>query len=65
MTDQERQAYAKALMREREGYVRAGDDERVAGVDAEMRRIGAGRRSAVAACRQAARQGRLRGPCLT
>jgi hypothetical protein len=41
MTDQERQAYAKALMREREGYVRAGDDERVAGVDAELRRIGA------------------------
>lgn len=41
MTDQERKAYAAALLREREGYVRAGDDERVDGVDAELRRIGA------------------------
>lgn len=37
------QAYADALLREREGYTRRGLDGRVAEVDAELNRIGAGR----------------------
>lgn len=35
-------AYVEALMREREGYVRMGKDSRVAAVDAELTRLGAG-----------------------
>lgn len=41
MTDQKRQAYIKALLRERDFYRRANDRERVAGVDAELTRMGA------------------------
>ncbi len=35
------QAYAAALLREREGYARYGRTDRVAQVDAELERIGA------------------------
>ncbi|YCK35169.1 hypothetical protein ACNF49_14100 [Actinomadura sp. ATCC 39365] len=34
------EAYVKALLREREGYARYDREERVAAVDAELRRLG-------------------------
>lgn len=34
------QAYVEALLREREGYARYGRSERVAHVDAELKRLG-------------------------
>lgn len=40
MTDQERKAHIAALVREREGYERAGKSDRVKAVDAELRRLG-------------------------
>lgn len=37
------EAYVAALLREREGYVVHGLDDRVQGVDAELERVGASR----------------------
>jgi hypothetical protein len=41
MTDDERKATIAGLLEERRGYVARGLDDRVAQVDAELRRIGA------------------------
>jgi hypothetical protein len=44
-TDEEvqREAYVAALQRERAGYVQRGLDDRVAAVDAELKRLGVSR----------------------
>lgn len=41
MTDQQRANYISALIREREGYMRSGDEARAAEVSEELRKIGA------------------------
>lgn len=40
MTKEQQQAYIAALIREREGYERFGMTDRVADVDAELKRVG-------------------------
>lgn len=40
MTDQQRKALIAALLREREGYARHNQEDRVAAVDAELSRLG-------------------------
>jgi hypothetical protein len=41
VTDQERNDYIRALITERDQYLRAGNTDRAAQVTAELRRIGA------------------------
>lgn len=41
MTNEEQKAQVAALIEERRGYERRGEKERVAAVDAELRRLGA------------------------
>lgn len=44
--DVQREAYVTALQREREGYVRRDLSDRVAAVDAELKRLGVSRPAA-------------------
>lgn len=46
MTKEEKEASIKALLEERRGYLTRGEDERVAAVDAELKRLGAGAETA-------------------
>lgn len=39
MTSEQREAYIKGLIQEREGYVTHGRADRVAAVDAELKRV--------------------------
>ncbi len=41
MTEEKRKALIAALIRERDGYIRRGLEDRVASVDAELLRLGA------------------------
>ena len=40
MTDEQRAAYIRALLKERAGLVAYGKADRVEGIDAELRRLG-------------------------
>lgn len=40
MTNEQKQSYIAALLREREGYVRYGRDDDLKAVDAELERVG-------------------------
>ena len=41
MTDEQRQAYIKALLEERRGYITTGNSEGINAVEAELARVGA------------------------
>ena len=45
MTNEEKKATIAALVEERRGYVARGEDSRVAEVDEQLRRLGAGART--------------------
>jgi hypothetical protein len=53
-------AYAQALLREREGYVMRGRDDRVAEVDAELERLGVARLKPASAPRETALESKPR-----
>lgn len=58
-TNEEKKAMIAALLEERRGYVNRGDDDRVAQVDAQLRRLGG---SAEKPSQRAQRRPGLRSP---